>query len=158
MDTTIEYKDSLKVLHKIITEPNEFKRYNLLQMWVSQLFTNTIIDPVRMHENRLSNTTNLTADLEVQSLYDVLRNIKTSLAIKNEELTKVLGKMQQNANVLKVLNKTLELDQDTVVDEYTKQLDKLKQLIATNTKYIQSIQNLSESKIEESIKDESENN
>ena len=148
-----EYKESLKVLHSIISEPNEFKRYTLLQLWVSQLFSNTIIDPVKLHENRLKDTSNLTSTLEVQSLYDVLRDIKTSLTIKNEELKKVLEKMKGNMNIIKVLNKALGLEQDTEVNDYNFQLLKLETLINTNNKYIEEIQNLSESKIDKIIND-----
>lgn len=148
-----EYKESLKVLHSIISEPNEFKRYTLLQLWVSQLFSNTIIDPVKLHENRLKDTSNLTSTLEVQSLYDVLRDIKTSLTIKNEELKKVLEKMKGNMNIIKVLNKALGLEQDTEVNDYKFQVFKLETLINTNNKYIEEIQNLSESKIDKIIND-----
>ena len=148
-----EYKESLKVLHSIISEPNEFKRYTLLQLWVSQLFSNTIIDPIKLHENRLKDTSNLTSTLEVQSLYDVLRDIKTSLTIKNEELKKVLEKMKGNMNIIKVLNKALGLEQDTEVNDYNFQVFKLETLINTNNKYIEEIQNLSESKIDKIIND-----
>ena len=148
-----EYKESLKVLHSIITEPNEFKRYTLLQLWVSQLFSTTIIDPIKLHENRLKDTSNLTATLEVQSLYDVLRDIKTSLTIKNEELKKVLDKMKVNMNIIKVLNKALELEQDNTANDYSSNVSKLELLIETNNKYIEQIQNLSESKIDKIIND-----
>ena len=156
MDITTDYKESLKVLHTIISEPDEFKRYNLLQLWTSQLFSRTIIDPVKLHENRLKDTSNLTATLEVQSLYDVLRDIKTSLTIKNEELRKVLGRMKNNVNIIKVLNKTLELNQDNTTDSYESQVHKLEELIERNAKYIEHIGNLSESKIH-SIIDDSKN-
>lgn len=148
-----EYKESLKVLNSIIAEPNEFKRYNLLQLWVSQLFSSTIIDPIKVHENRLKDTTHLTSTLEVQSLYDVLRDIKTSLTIKNEELRKVLSKMQSNMKILKVLNKALELGQDQVSDDYEDRVHKLEVLIETNSKYISQIGNLSESQIDSIIND-----
>lgn len=148
-----EYKESLKVLNSIILEPNEFKRYNLLQLWVSQLFSTTIIDPIKVHENRLKDTTNLTSTLEVQSLYDVLRDIKTSLTFKNEELRKVLDKMKSNMKILKVLNKALELDQDKVSNDYEDRVHKLESLIETNSKYITQIGNLSESKIDSIIND-----
>lgn len=151
--TQNEYKESLKVLHSIITEPNEFKRYTLLQLWVSQLFSSTIIDPIRVHENRLKDTSNLTSTLEVQSLYDVLRDMKTSLTIKNEELKKVLEKMKDNMNIIKVVNKALGLEQEDMVNDYKSQVFKLEALINTNNKYIEDIQNLSESKIDKIIND-----
>ena len=149
-------KDSLKVLKDIISEPNEFKRYNLLMMWTQQFFTSTIIDPIKLHENRLKDVSTLTnKDSEVQSLYDVLRSIKTSLTIKNEELSKVLDKMKTNMNIIKVLNQALELKQDDVQDEYVNNVKKLEKLISTNTTYIQHIGNLSESKIQSIINDDS---
>ena len=151
--STNDYKESIKILHTIIAEPNEFKRYILLQMWISQLFSSTIIDPIKVHENRLKDTTSLTAELEAQSLYDVLRDVKTSLTIKNEELSKVLNKMELNMNIIRVLNKTLELSEDKSIYEYSSNIAKLRELIETNTKYIQQIQNLSESKFTEYIND-----
>ena len=149
-------KDNLKVLKDIINEPNEFKRYNLLQMWCTQFFTSTIIDPIKVHENRLKDTsTLLNSTAEVQSLYDVARSIKTSLTIKNDELSKVLNKMKANMNIIKLLNKALELDQDDVQDEYVNNVKKLERLIACNNNYIQHIGNLSEAKIEAIINDDS---
>ena len=149
-------KDSLKVLKDITSEPNEFKRYNLLMMWTQQFFTSTIIDPIKLHENRLKDISQLTnTTAEVQSLYDVLRAVKTSLTIKNEELLKVLDKMKMNMNIIKVLNQALELKQDDVQDEYVNNVKKLEKLISTNTTYIQHIGNLSESKIQSIINDDS---
>ena len=146
-------REQLKVLHSIISEPNEFKRYCLLQMWVSQLFTSTIIDPIKLHENRLKDTSNITSTVEIQSLYDVLRDIKTSLTIKNQQLEEVYQRMLKQMNVLKVLNKALELKEDSSVDSFTKNTDRVKELIQLNTNYIEHIGNLSESKIEQIIND-----
>ena len=146
-------REQLKVLHSIISEPNEFKRYCLLQMWISQLFTATIIDPIKLHENRLKDTSNITSTVEIQSLYDVLRDIKTSLTIKNQQLEEVHQKMLKQMNVLKVLNKALELEEDPSVDSFTKSVSKVQQLIQLNSNYIEHIGNLSESKIEQIIND-----
>lgn len=146
-----EYKEQLKVLQSLINEPNEFKRYCLLQMWISQLFTTTIIDPIKMHENRLKDTSNITAVIETQSLYDVLRDIKTSLTIKNKQLEEVYAKMIRQMNILKVLNKALELNEDTAVAGFTNNVSKVHSAIESNNKYIEHIGNLSESKIQSII-------
>lgn len=153
MEKTTEYKEALKVLPGIINEPNEFKRYMLLQLWCIQFYTNTITDPIQLHENRLKDTTNITTDMEVQSLYDVLRAIKTSLTIKNEELSKVLLRMKQNMNIIKVLNQALELNNDKEQNEYIHRVNKLEKLIASNNNYITNINNLSEAKITSIIND-----
>ena len=138
--------ESLRVLRDVLKEPNEFKRYTLLQLWISQLFTSTIIDPIKSHENRIKDIThNITGD--IPSLYDVLRDIKSNLTIKNEELTTVLHKMKQQQDILMVLNVTLELEQDTSIEQYRNYVERVKNLIQSNRNYIERIENLSETKI-----------
>ena len=39
----------MKTLNAFMKEPNEFKRYLLCQMWIVQLFTETITEPINKH-------------------------------------------------------------------------------------------------------------
>lgn len=138
--------ESLRLLRDVLKEPNEFKRYTLLQLWISQLFTSTIIDPIKSHENRIKDIShNITGS--IPSLYDVLRDIKSNLTSKNEELTAVLHKMNNQLDILMVLNVTLGLEQDTSIEQYRDNIKRVKDIIQSNRNYIERIENLSETKI-----------
>ena len=163
---TINSKD-VKVLQQFINSTNnEFKKYTLLQLWLSQLFTDTINDPIKEAEQTTTDIVNLCANVDTAanksnvdttagansaaSIYNLFRDIKQKLIIKNQQLRQVYDKMLQQLNILKVMNVTLQLDNmaNNAVQKYKTNVDKLLHIIETNDKYIDGINNLSEAKIE----------
>lgn len=150
-----EFKEQVKVLHTLMNESNEFKRYMLMQLWINQFFSSTIIDPIKALENKLKDTSTLTdTSVDTSSIYDVFRSIRVGLEAKNIQLEDVYQKMLHKRDILKVMNDTLELNANDVLTSYSANCDKVKAMIDRNTKYIALINNLSESKIARSLNDD----
>lgn len=159
-----ELKEQIKIISKIVLEPNEFKRYMLLQLWISQLVTQTIQSPVQDIEDKYNkleqesdNTNGQTSEqiTETVLIYDLFRDIKSKLTVKNQQLQQVLNKLNHQKNILKCMNGVLELGEnsDRALNKFIKNCNKVEQLIKANNDYIERINNLSESKIESILND-----
>ena len=135
----------MKTLNKLTKESNELKRYVLLNLWLNQYFTSSILDPIRRFEDRM---TTLAPDGDPTStIYDLCRDIRVELQAKTKQLEEVRDKMLRQRDILKVLSVTLELDNDEQLQNLASNLSKLEGLINTNRDYIQRLSDLSESKI-----------
>ena len=139
-----DIKSEYKILNSIIQEPDEFKRYILLQLWITQLYTSTINDSKLLEYS--AETDDITA------IYNTFRNIRTALETKNHRLTEVSKQVESKYILIKCMNELLSLDKLDAVNELKQKLDVINSMIAKNQEYIQCINNLSESKINDAIK------
>ena len=147
MDTKLDIKANLKILTKFMTEPNEIKRYILMQLWLSQLFTNTIIKPVNTY---LDNTSDGSIN-EVDAIFNVFRTIKANLQDKNQQLDEVRAKMQHQLNILKCMNSILELNDDNNITKLSNNVHKISAIIDENNNMINKITNMSEASITKAL-------
>lgn len=137
-------KEEYKILNSIIQEPDEFKRYVLLQLWITQLYTSTINDSKLLEYSAETD--------DVTAIYNTFRNIRTALETKNNRLSEVSKQVESKYIMIKCMNELLSLDKLDAVNELKAKLDVIKSMIAKNQEYIQCINNLSESKINDAIK------
>lgn len=141
----MELKNEFKILNQIITEPDEFKRYILLQLWITQLYTSTIIAVPELSSN----------DSKIQTspecLYKTFQNLKKQLEMKNKKLKEVYENVQNKYILLKCMNELLSLDSINFIHDLKIELDSIKEMIDKNVVYITNINNLSEAKIEDAI-------
>ena len=135
----------MKTLNAFMKEPNEFKRYLLCQMWIVQLFTETITEPINKHSKPATSN----EDLTNENIYNIFRDIKTNLINENEQLTATLKLMKNQRDVLKVMDGIFELQSTEEIKKITDELDKLQTAIDTHTNYIEKINSLSVTKIEQ---------
>lgn len=135
----------IKTLNTFMNEPNEFKRYLLCQMWLVQLFTKTITEPICKH----SKPTTSTDDLTNENIYNIFRDIKTNLINENEQLTAVHKQMKNHRDVLKVMDGIFELHNTEEIKKIDEELEKLQTAMTTHADYIDKINNLSVTKIEQ---------
>ena len=135
----------MKTLNSFINEPNEFKRYLLCQMWMVQLFTKTITEPISKH----SKPATPTDDLTNENIYNIFRDIKTNLINENEQLTAAHKLMKNQRDILKVMDGIFELQSTDEIKKIDDELEKLQNTINTHKDYIEKINNLSETKIEQ---------
>lgn len=139
-------KNEYKILNSIMLEPDEFKRYILLQLWITQLYTSTINDSKLIEYN--ADTTDTT---NTESIYNTFRNIRAALENKNKKLIEVHKQLESKYIMIKCMNELLSLDKLDAVNELKQQLDTINAMIEKNNTYINSINNLSESKIRDAI-------
>lgn len=135
----------MKTLNSFINEPNEFKRYLLCQMWMVQLFTKTITEPISKH----SKPATPNDDLTNENIYNIFRDIKTNLINENEQLTAAHKLMKNQRDILKVMDGIFELQSIDEIKKIDDELEKLQNTINTHKDYIEKINNLSETKIEQ---------
>lgn len=135
----------MKTLNAFMKEPNEFKRYLLCQMWIVQLFTETITEPINKHSKPATSN----EDLTNENIYNIFRDIKTNLINENEQLTATLKLLKNQRDVLKVMDGIFELQSTEEIKKITDELDKLQTAIDTHTNYIEKINSLSVTKIEQ---------
>lgn len=133
----------IKTLNKFINEPDDFKRYILINLWVSVFYTNTIISDM---VKRINNTNEKLSDSEI---YNIISNIKTNLTDENAKLRMVMMNMKNNYDVIKVINNVMDLDLNDDINEINERINKIEELIKNNDKHIESIKTLSENKIAE---------
>ena len=140
-----DMKNEYKLLNNIMNEPDEFKRYTLLQLWITQLYTSTINDSKLLEYNADTNDTT--------AIYNTFRSIKNALESKNKKLIEVQQQIKSKYIMIKCMNEILSLDKLDAVNELKQQLDCIESMISKNNTYIDSINNLSETKINDAIKD-----
>ena len=142
-------KDAMAMLKKLLTEPNEFKKYILCQLWLQQLFTSTINEP--LHDINTNTDTNINTvgndDDECGHIYNVCKYIKKQLMNKNEQLKQGYSKMVSQLHIMEVMNSILTLDTIDELTEYKNNVAIVNNIIATNDEYISKINNLSEAEI-----------
>ena len=129
----------IKTFNKFINEPNEFKRYILLNLFINQFFTETITETIT---KTLSGTNNVLSD---EVIFNMMRDIKQSLIIQNENLKLAVNNMKNQHDIINVLNNVLKLDLN-INDDKIKELE---ETINNNSVYIDKINNLSENQIKE---------
>ena len=133
----------IKALNKFINEPDDFKRYILINLWVSVFYTNSIISDM---VKRINNTSEKLTDSEI---YNIINNIKTGLTDENIKLKLTLNNMKNNYDVIKVINNVMNLDLNDDINEINERINKIENVIKNNDKHIESIKTLSENKIAE---------
>ena len=145
-------RTAIKTLNQFLNEPNELKRYVLLQLWINQQFNETIqtniVKPLtNKNKTRLSNA----------EIYNILRSVKDSLKTTNDNLRELELTMNNQLDVIRCLNGVLTLDMNSEVEQLNEQLTKIKSTIVNNEVYITKIDCLSENQIEH-IRNNNENN
>lgn len=132
-------------LNKFLQEENDFKRYILCQLWINQVFSESItrdivreINPDMSDNERLSNS----------RIYGIFQNLKNTLTSENERLRQIEINLSNQCDVVKTLNEVFDLSLNREVDTLRKQLVELREKIGINEDYIDKIKNLSEGKIE----------
>lgn len=139
----------IKILNKFINEPNEFKRFILCQLWITQLYNETINKNII----KRAETIQTTADI-----YNMFRDLKQAIEAENEKLNAAIGTIQTQANIIKAINAVFTLNADDEVNKYNQQLKELTDHIKTNNDYIDKINNLSETQINNIINDTTQTN
>lgn len=137
----------IKILQKFITEPDEFKRYILLQLWISQLFSTTLTEPVTIFKEAITKVSAMDNDSEIY--YDCFKNIKKQLMIKVQQYDKVLSEMLTQYKLIKIMDNVLELNS---AEPLQKQLTNLSTMISKYNDYINRLNNLSEAEISSILK------
>lgn len=144
-----------KNLNKFLNEPNEFKRFILCQMWIEQVFSQSItknitqrINPEVTNNERLTNA----------QIYQIFQGLKNSIITENERLKQIEINMSNKLDVMKTMNQIFELSLEKEVKNVVKIHDQLIEKIKMNDDYIDKINNLSENKINEVRNDESQQN
>lgn len=135
----------MKTLNTFMNEPNEFKRYLLCQMWLVQLFTKTITEPISKHSKPATSTDDLTNE----NIYNIFRDIKTNLINENEQLTAAHKLLKNQRDVLKVMDGIFELHSTEEIKKIDDELSRLQTAMSTHADYIDKINNLSVTKIEQ---------
>ena len=141
--------NDVKTLNKFINETDEFKRYILCQLWITQQFTATINETITKSINSVKKG-GLIPDnmsLDDSSIYNIFRDIKQKLIEENERLKLVVGNLQNSYDLMLVMDAVLGLDMVAVNNSMNDELEGLKNKIKNNEVYIDKINNLSESKI-----------
>ena len=142
----------IKILQKFITEPDEFKRYILLQLWISQLFSTTLTEPVTIFKEAISKhvaDNNANNACEPEIYYDCFKNIKKQLMIKVQQYDKVLSELTSQYKLIKIMDNVLELNS---AEPLQKQLTNLSTMISKYNDYINRLNNLSEAEISSILK------
>lgn len=152
---TLTTKD-IKILQKFTTEPDEFKRYILLQLWISQLFSTTLTEPVTVFkeaitkynsDNNVNNSANVNPESELY--YDCFKNIKKQLMIKVQQYEKVHSEMLSQYKLIKIMDTVLNINS---AEPLQKQLTNLSTMISKYNDYIKRLNNLSEAEISSILK------
>lgn len=135
----------VKTLNACINEPNPFKRYVLAQLWISQIYTNSLTSPIatRMSSIKSGGT------IDPETIYNTFRDIKNEISTYNDHLLQVITEAENTLRITKVMNEILELGIN--IQDMDNNLDKLSEQYNLNAEYIEKINNLSESKIQELI-------
>ena len=133
----------IKTLNAFINESNEFKRFILCQLWITQQFTNTLTTNDILTRNINQSEPNIITDA---TIYNIFRDIKSKLTEENDKLAQVVVSLKNNFAVLHVMNEIFELGLNTE-DEMKDKIKQIEQTIKTNQDYINKINNLSEAQI-----------
>ena len=143
-----------RTLNKFLQEENDFKRFILCQLWISQVFSDTINHDII----REINPENGKEPLTNEGLYKIFQNIKQSLATENDRLKEIEVNLSNQRDVANALNEVFELGLTKEVEVITKRLIALREKIGINEDYMEKIKSLSETKIEELRNVKSSNN
>lgn len=133
--------NDVKTLNIFINEENNFKRYILCQLWITQQYGNSVIDTISKA------ITNNKSAVSVGCVYDIMREIKQQLTTENEQLAQSIEQLMNSYKFMCVCDAVFELNMKPKNDEMKLEIEKLKQKIKTNNDYINKISNLSEAKI-----------
>lgn len=133
--------NDIKTLNKFINEENEFKRYILCQLWITQQYTATINDTITKTIN------NVKGPLTDSIIYNILRDIKQKLVDENERLSLVVQNLQNTFDLVLVMDEVLGLNMKSSDETLNGELERLKLRIKNNVEYIDKINNLSENQI-----------
>ena len=133
--------NDIKTLNKFINEENEFKRYILCQLWITQQYNATINDTITKTIN------NAKGPLTDSIIYNILRDIKQKLVDENERLSLVVQNLQNTFDLVLVMDEVLGLNMKSSDETLNCELEQLKLRIKNNTEYIDKINNLSENQI-----------
>ena len=134
--------NDIKTLNTFLNEQNEFKRFILCQLWISQLFTSTINSSI----TKALTQTKDTEPLSNSKIYVIFQDIKQQLKDENERLSLALNEMTKTVDLLHVINEVFGLNENITTNG---NIDKLKHQIDENNVYIDKIDNLSEKQIED---------
>ena len=142
--------NDIKNLNRFINEENEFKRFILCQLWITQQYTGTINDTITKTIN------NVKGPLSDSIIYNILRDIKQKLTDENERLSLVVQNLQNTFDLVLVMDEVLGLNMKSEDGLLNEELEKLKLRIKNNVEYIDKINNLSENQIAQ-IRSKNEN-
>ena len=139
---SLQSKD-IKMLSTFMKEPDEIKRYILCNLWINQLFSTTLTEPVKLFKESVANIS--TSSNVNESYYNCLNNIKKQLQIKLQQYDKVASEMSLQYSLMKVIDNVLELN--SISEPLHKQIDNLNNMILKYQHYIERLNNMSESQI-----------
>lgn len=143
MNFKIMKRQDIKTLNQFVNEPNELKRYILLQLWINQLYSESITKSIT---NPL---TNINHEITNTEIYNIFRDIKESLIKQNDELKEVELSLTNQLNLITVMNRIFNLEQNDELEHLKQIVDSLGTRICNNNNYIDKINSLSENQIEE---------
>lgn len=133
-------------LNKFLQEENDYKRFILCQLWINQVFADSIrhdivqeINPDTLGNEKLSNS----------QIYGIFQNIRSSILTENERLKQIEVNLSNQYDVVRTLNEVFELSLNREVESLRRRLSSLREKIGNNEDYIEKIKSLSESKIEQ---------
>ena len=62
----IQTKD-IRILQQFVNNADEFKKYILCQIWISQYFSNTLTEPLNIFKEVISNVSNANANISFRT-------------------------------------------------------------------------------------------
>mgnify|MGYP006908804825 CR=1 FL=1 len=133
----------IKVLNSMLAESNDFKRYVLLNLWTSSLYQTTLTSGI---DSMLKSITDESTPTD-SDLYNMFRDLKDKLSQEVISLRSVLHQIQVRCDVLKVMNKALQIGCDKEVSDIQLVCKAIDNVISVDMSYIDHIDNLSEKQI-----------
>ena len=143
-DIRLSVKSSeIKVLNQMLTEPNDLKRYVLLNLWITSLYDTTLTSGIEVLLKNVTDDSTITDS----DMYTMFQDLKTRLTSETQSLRQVLHQIQTRCDVLKVMNRALDIGCDKEISDISVVCKAIENVIATDVSYIDHIDNLSETAI-----------
>ena len=161
-------QQQVKMLNQILGKEDVITRFRLLQLWMIDIFTESLGDINAKPIVELMTTSNISKSDNAETIYNAMNSVKRNLMSINDQLVQIYKQLEHQKYINTLLCKIF--DEEGVEDEGLKndehssagseakqlenRMDKLYLQIDRNQHRINTLQALSESKINELIADE----
>lgn len=136
----------VKSLNQILNTDDVITRFRLLQLWIIDLFTQSLESINAKQIVDLLTTSELSASTPAESIYSALNTCKRNIIDINDKLKTLHQQLQHQQFINSLLCRIFDEQKE---DKYADELSKLQSLIDKNQQRIEKLQQLSESKINE---------
>ena len=142
-----------KTLNQILNKPDILTRFKLLQLWMLDVFAQSLnspntqtIDMKAIIETLMAENINEASDVE--TIYAALNNVKKNIQDINNKLKQTCEQIEHQRFISNILQQILEDEGIETNDDYAKHVEELEKLIKINEQRIDRLQNMSQAQIQ----------